>query len=143
MFPLHLAPQGEGTGWSAGEAPTPAPGLAVNAFATNPLIGPNDESVGPRFLSLARAYDPDLRAGLPQECGGAGTDEMRSSFGRATPSRTIALPASIAPPWVTGITHRLCGPPGPLNDPRSMMSHGPDPTRRYGRAYGLLLLSPV
>ena len=39
------------------------------------------------------------------------------------------MPASIAPPWVTGTSQRLCGPPGPLNEPRSRMSHGPEPTR--------------
>ncbi len=27
----------------------------------NPLVGPNDESVGPRFVSLENAYDRDLR----------------------------------------------------------------------------------
>ncbi|GAB5490014.1 MAG: purine-nucleoside phosphorylase [Phototrophicaceae bacterium] len=33
------------------------PGLAGN----NPLMGPNDESVGPRFVGLAQAYDSRLR----------------------------------------------------------------------------------
>src|ERR1700727_1441771 len=27
----------------------------------NPLVGPNDESIGPRFVSLENAYDEDLR----------------------------------------------------------------------------------
>src|SRR5262245_21104846 len=52
-------------------------------------------------------------------------------------------PAGIDAPSFAGTTQRRCGPPGPLNDPRSMTSQGPDPTRRYGDAYGLLLLSPV
>ncbi len=36
----------------------------INMLGFNPLIGPNDDAVGPRFLSLADAYDPDLRARL-------------------------------------------------------------------------------
>ena len=34
----------------------------INWQPGNPLIGPNDESIGPRFVSLEDAYDPDLRA---------------------------------------------------------------------------------
>ena len=36
----------------------------INMQGFNPLVGPNDEEVGPRFPSLAEAYDPELRAGL-------------------------------------------------------------------------------
>src|SRR3954451_8886483 len=32
----------------------------INMLGFNPLVGPNDDAVGPRFLSLAGAYDPDL-----------------------------------------------------------------------------------
>jgi len=34
----------------------------INFTGYNPLIGPNDESLGPRFPSLRDAYDPQLRA---------------------------------------------------------------------------------
>jgi len=34
----------------------------INFAGLNPLVGPNDESVGPRFPDLTRAYDPALRA---------------------------------------------------------------------------------
>lgn len=34
----------------------------INFMGTNPLIGPNDDALGPRFPDLSRAYDPDLLA---------------------------------------------------------------------------------
>lgn len=33
----------------------------INLQPGNPLVGPNDESIGPRFVSLENAYDEDLR----------------------------------------------------------------------------------
>jgi purine-nucleoside phosphorylase len=34
----------------------------VNLQGTSPLVGPNDESLGPRFPDMSDAYDPDFRA---------------------------------------------------------------------------------
>jgi xanthosine phosphorylase len=36
----------------------------INLTGLNPLVGPNDEAIGPRFPSLSDAYDPGLRAEL-------------------------------------------------------------------------------
>ena len=33
----------------------------INFQPLNPLVGPNDETIGPRFVSLEDAYDPGLR----------------------------------------------------------------------------------
>lgn len=33
----------------------------INFHPGNPLVGPNDESIGPRFVSLENAYDEELR----------------------------------------------------------------------------------
>lgn len=45
----------------------------INLMGFNPLIGPNDESVGPRFPSLRDAYDPELRARLHAAADALGT----------------------------------------------------------------------
>jgi len=34
----------------------------INALATNPLVGPNDDAVGTRFVDLSAVYDCELRA---------------------------------------------------------------------------------
>ncbi len=44
----------------------------INFSGQNPLIGPNDESFGPRFPDMSRAYDPDLRKALHNAAGRVG-----------------------------------------------------------------------
>ncbi len=36
----------------------------LNLTGTSPLLGPNDSTLGPRFLDMSRAYDPALREAL-------------------------------------------------------------------------------
>jgi inosine guanosine and xanthosine phosphorylase family len=36
----------------------------INTMPSTPLVGPNDDRFGPRFFSLANAYDKDLREKL-------------------------------------------------------------------------------
>jgi xanthosine phosphorylase len=45
----------------------------INLMGFNPLTGPNDEAVGPRFPSLSGLYDPDLRAELHAAADALGT----------------------------------------------------------------------
>jgi inosine/guanosine/xanthosine phosphorylase family protein len=44
----------------------------INFSGFNPLIGPNDDNIGPRFPDMTDAYDPHLRALLAQAAREAG-----------------------------------------------------------------------
>jgi xanthosine phosphorylase len=44
----------------------------INLLPGNPLIGVNDERFGPRFISMANAYDPGLRQTLQQSAQALG-----------------------------------------------------------------------
>ncbi len=44
----------------------------INYMGGHPLVGPNDEQLGPRFFDMSEAYDPKLREIAEQACGKAG-----------------------------------------------------------------------
>lgn len=46
----------------------------INWSGTSPLIGPNDDTIGPRFLDMSAAYDPALRAALRRAADKADID---------------------------------------------------------------------
>ena len=58
----------------------------INLTGHNPLVGPNDEAIGPRFPSLRDAYDPALRA----ELHAAARDARHRRSPRASTSRSAA-----------------------------------------------------
>jgi len=56
--------------WSAGDLMIVTDHL--NLMGTSPLIGPNDEALGPRFPDMTRAYDESLRNALKDVAKTAG-----------------------------------------------------------------------
>ena len=44
----------------------------INFLGLNPLVGPNDESIGPRFVPVGDAWDPTLRATMKTTAAHAG-----------------------------------------------------------------------
>ena len=66
----------------------------INLLGVNPLTGPNDEAIGPRFLSLRDAYDPELRAKL-QAAAAALDVPLAEGVYLATAGPTFETPAEI------------------------------------------------
>ena len=66
----------------------------INLLGFNPLTGPNDEAIGPRFPSLRDAYDPELRARLHAAAGALGTP-LRDGVYLATSGPSFETPAEI------------------------------------------------
>lgn len=46
----------------------------VNLLGTSPLVGANDDSLGPRFPDMSDAYDPELRAAAREAAGRLGLE---------------------------------------------------------------------
>ena len=66
----------------------------INLLGVNPLTGPNDDDVGPRFPSMRDAYDPALRARLQQAAGALGI-ELPEGVYLATAGPSFETPAEI------------------------------------------------
>jgi purine-nucleoside phosphorylase len=66
----------------------------INLLGVNPLTGPNDDAVGPRFPSLRDAYDPELRERLHAAADALGTP-LHDGVYLATPGPSFETPAEI------------------------------------------------
>jgi purine-nucleoside phosphorylase len=53
----------------------------VNLMGTSPLVGPNDDSLGPRFPDLTDAYDPELRQAAREAAGRLGLEVAEGVYG--------------------------------------------------------------
>jgi len=66
----------------------------LNLIGFNPLAGPNDDAVGPRFPSLRDAYDPELRARLHRAADALGI-ELHDGVYLAVAGPSFETPAEI------------------------------------------------
>jgi xanthosine phosphorylase len=66
----------------------------VNLTGRNPLTGPNDEAVGPRFPDMSGAYDPDLLGRLREAARRSGVDLTEGVYA-AVPGPSYETPAEI------------------------------------------------
>jgi xanthosine phosphorylase len=66
----------------------------INLLGVNPLTGPNDDAIGPRFPSLRDAYDPELRRELHAAAQALGIDLAEGVY-LATAGPTFETPAEI------------------------------------------------
>jgi xanthosine phosphorylase len=66
----------------------------INLLGVNPLTGPNDDAIGPRFPSLRDAYDPELRYRL-HAAARALKIELADGVYLATAGPTFETPAEI------------------------------------------------
>jgi xanthosine phosphorylase len=66
----------------------------INMLGVNPLTGPNDDAIGPRFPSLRDAYDPELRAQLHAAADALEIDLAEGVY-LATAGPTFETPAEI------------------------------------------------
>ncbi|MDQ3662543.1 MAG: purine-nucleoside phosphorylase [Actinomycetota bacterium] len=75
------------------DLPVGAPSLIsdhLNLTGTNPLIGPNDDAVGPRFLDLTEVYDAGLRT-----LAGSVDPELRAGVYAGLVGPTYETPAEV------------------------------------------------
>jgi xanthosine phosphorylase len=66
----------------------------INMLGSNPLTGPNDDAIGPRFPSLRDAYDPELLGVLKQAASALDIDLAEGVY-LATAGPAFETPAEI------------------------------------------------
>lgn len=66
----------------------------LNLMGDNPLQGPNDESLGPRFPDMSQAYDPQLRS-LAQEVAAQQGIDLKQGTYVGVQGPTFETPAEI------------------------------------------------
>lgn len=66
----------------------------INLLGVNPLTGPNDDAIGPRFPSMRDAYDPELRATLHEVASELGV-ALADGVYLATAGPSFETPAEI------------------------------------------------
>ena len=66
----------------------------INLLGQNPLTGPNDDSIGPRFPDMSEAYSKHLRE-LAKEAGKAIGVELKEGIYAAVPGPNYETPAEI------------------------------------------------
>jgi xanthosine phosphorylase len=66
----------------------------INFMGTNPLTGLNDDAIGPRFVPLGDAYDPDLRRALHHAARDEGV-ELHEGVYLAVAGPSFETPAEI------------------------------------------------
>jgi xanthosine phosphorylase len=66
----------------------------INLMGANPLAGPNDDELGPRFVGLGDAYDPDLRKALHGAAQAEGV-ELHEGVYLAVSGPSFETPAEI------------------------------------------------
>jgi xanthosine phosphorylase len=66
----------------------------VNMLGTNPLTGPNDDRIGPRFPDMTEVYDPELRQLIEASGKALGLDLAHGVY-LATPGPSFETPAEV------------------------------------------------
>jgi xanthosine phosphorylase len=66
----------------------------INMMGANPLMGPNDDELGPRFVGLGDAYDVELRRGLHRAAQAEGV-ELAEGVYLAVAGPSFETPAEI------------------------------------------------
>jgi xanthosine phosphorylase len=66
----------------------------INLMGANPLAGPNDDAIGPRFVALGDAYDVELRAELRRAARDEGI-ELAEGIYLAVAGPSFETPAEI------------------------------------------------